>query len=102
MDRKDVGRACRQQRWCADPPGSCRVPDEEIGLPPHGGFAMLVLSRKQSERIVIGDDIVLTVVRNDRNQVRPGIEAPPHVPIVREELCPAAPAASLVPSSRGA
>jgi carbon storage regulator len=47
---------------------------------------MLVLCRKQNERIMIGDSIVLTVVRIDRNQVRIGIEAPRDVAVYREEL----------------
>lgn len=47
---------------------------------------MLVLSRKQLDAIIIGDDIKITVVRIDRNQVRLGIEAPPHIPVLREEL----------------
>ena len=50
---------------------------------------MLVLSRKLNERIVIGGDIVITVVKIDRNQVRIGIEAPGSVPVYREEICPA-------------
>lgn len=47
---------------------------------------MLVLSRKRNERIVVADNIVITVldVRGDR--VRIGLEAPPEVPIVRSEL----------------
>lgn len=49
---------------------------------------MLVLSRKLGEKIVIGDGIVLTVVKVDRNQVRLGIEAPPDVPVFREEIAP--------------
>ena len=52
---------------------------------------MLVLSRKTSERIRIGDEIVVTVVRIGPNSVRIGIEAPKDTNIVREELCNFAP-----------
>jgi len=47
---------------------------------------MLVLSRKMNEKIVINGDIVITVVKIDRNQVRLGIEAPGHIPVFREEI----------------
>jgi carbon storage regulator len=50
---------------------------------------MLVLSRKLNEKIVIDGDIVITVVKIDRNQVRLGIEAPGHIPVYREEILPA-------------
>jgi carbon storage regulator len=50
---------------------------------------MLVLSRKLGEKILIGDSIVLTVVKIDRNQIRLGIEAPSEVAIYREEISPA-------------
>jgi carbon storage regulator len=50
---------------------------------------MLVLSRKLGEKIVIGDNIVVTVVKIDRNQIRLGIEAPHEVPVYREEIAPA-------------
>jgi carbon storage regulator len=49
---------------------------------------MLVLSRKLGEKIMVGENIVLTVVKIDRNQVRLGIEAPPEVPVYREEIHP--------------
>jgi carbon storage regulator len=55
---------------------------------------MLVLSRKLGEKILIGDSIVLTVVKIDRNQIRLGIEAPSDVAIYREEIAPVAPARS--------
>jgi len=47
---------------------------------------MLVLSRKVGERILIGEDIVLTVVRITPGGVRLGIEAPSVMDVVREEL----------------
>jgi carbon storage regulator len=47
---------------------------------------MLVLSRKVGQRILIGDKIVVTVVRLSGGGVRLGIEAPPELPVVREEL----------------
>ena len=49
---------------------------------------MLVLSRKLGERIVIGDRIVVTVVRLDHGQVRLGIEAPREIAVFREEITP--------------
>lgn len=53
---------------------------------------MLVLSRKLGEKIVIGDQIVVTVVKIDRNQIRLGIEAPQDVAVYREEIAPRRPA----------
>ena len=60
------------------PPGSLR---------PEGEAGMLVLTRKSSERVLIGDDIVVTVleVRGD-SSVRLGIEAPRDRRIQREEI----------------
>jgi carbon storage regulator len=49
---------------------------------------MLVLTRKLMERLFIGDDICVTVVRLEAGQVRLGIEAPREVPVVRAELVP--------------
>jgi carbon storage regulator len=49
---------------------------------------MLVLSRKVNEKVMIGEGIVVTIVKIDRNQVRIGIEAPGNVPIYREEILP--------------
>ncbi len=47
---------------------------------------MLVLSRKTSERILIGDDIVVQVIRIGPTTVRLGFAAPRGVAIVREEI----------------
>ncbi len=49
---------------------------------------MLVLSRKASERIRLGDSIVVTIVRVSGDKVRLGIEAPPDVLVLRDELKP--------------
>ena len=47
---------------------------------------MLVLSRKESERIRLGDSIVVTVVRVAGDKVRLGIEAPSDMLVLRDEL----------------
>ena len=51
---------------------------------------MLVLSRKINEDIIISDNIVIRVLRVRGDKVRIGIEAPPHVKVLRSELRPAA------------
>lgn len=50
------------------------------------GSLMLVLSRKRNEQIVIGGDIIVTVVSIRGGTVRIGIEAPPHVTVHRQEV----------------
>ena len=49
---------------------------------------MLVVSRKMSERILIGDSIEITIVRIGETNVRIGVTAPEGVVILREELIP--------------
>lgn len=47
---------------------------------------MLVLTRKYQEKIHIGDNITITVLRTKGKAVRLGIEAPGDVPVIRGEL----------------
>lgn len=47
---------------------------------------MLVLSRKVGERILIGDNVVVTVLAVERGKLRLGFEAPRDVRITRKEL----------------
>jgi carbon storage regulator len=49
---------------------------------------MLVLSRREHERIRLGDSIVVTVVRIAGDRVRLGIEAPSDLLVLRDELKP--------------
>lgn len=49
---------------------------------------MLVLSRKEAQRIKLGDSIVLTIVRVAGDKVRIGIDAPPDIVVLRDELEP--------------
>ena len=49
---------------------------------------MLVLSRKVEQTILIGSDIVVTVVAVNGNRVKLGIAAPKNVRILRKELLP--------------
>jgi carbon storage regulator len=47
---------------------------------------MLVLTRKAGDKIVIGDNIAVTLLSCDKGRVRIGIEAPPEQRVVRAEL----------------
>ena len=47
---------------------------------------MLVLTRRKNQSIVIGDDIVVTVLEVKGDQIRLGITAPRNVQVYREEL----------------
>ncbi len=47
---------------------------------------MLVLGRKVGERILVGDQVRITVVRVTNGGVRLGIEAPDGMSVIREEL----------------
>ena len=51
-----------------------------------GGEKMLVLGRKLGERIVIGSDVVVTVVSVGSDKVKLGVTAPANVPVHREEV----------------
>ncbi|MFI2753225.1 carbon storage regulator CsrA [Cellulomonas sp. P22] len=60
---------------------------------------MLVLSRRVGERLVIGDDIVLTVIEVRSDGVRLGIDAPRHVRVHRAEILDAVKAANVEASA---
>ena len=47
---------------------------------------MLVLSRHRDESIMIGDDIVVTIVDIRGDKVRLGIDAPQDIPVHRQEV----------------
>lgn len=47
---------------------------------------MLVLTRNQGETLCIGDNIKVTILSNNRNHVRIGIEAPKNISVHREEI----------------
>lgn len=47
---------------------------------------MLVLSRRLSEQVLIGNNVVVTVVEISCNRVRLGIEAPEHIAVDRPEV----------------
>lgn len=51
---------------------------------------MLVLSRRRTEKIRIGQNVTVTVLRFSGNRVSLGIAAPPDVLVVRDELTPEA------------
>jgi carbon storage regulator len=47
---------------------------------------MLILTRKLDQRIILNDNIVLTVLAVDGDRVKLGISAPPEVTVLREEV----------------
>lgn len=47
---------------------------------------MLVVSRKKEQRIVINENIVITIVEVRGDKVRIGIDAPAHIAVDREEI----------------
>ena len=53
---------------------------------------MLVLTRRISEKCIVGNNVVITVLKVDGNQVRIGIEAPREISVVRSELVNTPPA----------
>lgn len=50
------------------------------------GEAMLILTRRVGESLMIGDDVSVTVLRVKGNQVRLGVDAPSTVSVRREEV----------------
>lgn len=47
---------------------------------------MLILTRKATESVIIGDDVTVTVLGINGNQVRLGISAPKETTVYREEI----------------
>jgi len=47
---------------------------------------MLVISRKENQRVKVGENIEIVIVEISKNQVKIGIEAPKEIQILRSEL----------------
>ena len=47
---------------------------------------MLILTRKEQESIIINNNITIKILKMDRGQVKIGIDAPPEILILRDEL----------------
>jgi len=87
---EDVVRAATQAMFRSPSsvgPFSLQHRMERTGLIEHQrGAAMLVLSRKKNESIIINDNITVTVIEIRGDKVRLGIEAPKHVTVHRREV----------------
>lgn len=47
---------------------------------------MLVLTRRKGEQLLIGDDVVITILDVKGHQIRIGVEAPKSIPVHRSEV----------------
>lgn len=47
---------------------------------------MLILTRRVGEKLIIGDEVTVTVLATQGKQVRIGVSAPKSVPVHREEI----------------
>jgi carbon storage regulator len=47
---------------------------------------MLILTRRAGEKLMIGENVVVTVIAVNGNQVRVGVDAPKDVAVHREEI----------------
>lgn len=47
---------------------------------------MLILTRRIDEKLLVGDDVTITVLGVKGNQVRIGVDAPEDTPVHREEI----------------
>jgi carbon storage regulator len=58
---------------------------------------MLIISRKKDQKIILADDIEITILEVGRNRVRFGVKAPKHVPIhTRLKTSPVEPLAPVI------
>ncbi len=61
---------------------------------------MLIISRKKDQKIILADDIEITILEVGRNRVRFGIKAPKHIPIHTKLKTSPIPEASVEPSTQ--
>jgi carbon storage regulator len=93
-------RIWEQLDWNGFPTSEVRNPTSEISAIPRiiplsvsgfpicfdSGFNMLVVTRKKDEKLIIGNEIEIQVLRIGRDNVRLGIKAPAHISIYRYEI----------------
>lgn len=82
--KNSVGMVLASYNWTR--PGIGELPKGPTYIRSGRDTTMLVLSRKVGEKLLIGNNVVVTVLESKGRQIRLGIEAPPSVSVWRGEI----------------
>ncbi len=81
-----MGGSARRYLAAHEGAAACDINADSLLFMNSGEGTVLILTRRVSESLMIGDDVIITVLGIKGNQVRIGIDAPRDVAVHREEI----------------